>query len=324
MKRLLGIVLVFAVVISFCGAGLAAEYEIKIAYENHPGEPTDLGVHEWARLTEEISGGKIKVELYPSSQLGAKKDVMEMILMGSNVVTIADAGFLMDYVPDVGIMYAPYLTDTYEEYFALVDSPWFAKKMEEVAGHGFEVVTAKWIYGDRHLLANKPVKNPSDLKGLKIRTPNMEILMKTIEYMGGIPTPMPLSECYPAIAQGVIDGAENPYPVLWGAKLYEKARYLTPTAHVKNVSIWLGSHKFFESLPADISSAFKEAAEKACLFVNENVKKDDAQAIEDFKKAGVTVVDADIEAFKTAVMPIYEELWSKGLYEEVKGQLQPK
>ncbi len=318
------IALCFALVFSlFAGAQqvAAAEYEVKIAYENNPGEPTDVGVQEWARILKEISGGKVEAVLYPSSQLGAKKDVLEMILMGSNVITIADAGFLMDYVPDIGIMYAPYLTDTYDEYFTLVDSPWFKKQMDAVAGHGFEIVTAKWIYGDRHLLANKAVKTPKDLAGLKIRTPNMKILSKTIEYMGGIPTPMPLGEVYPAIAQGVIDGAENPYPGLWGAKLYEKAKFLTPTGHVKNVSMWLGSHKYFASLPPEIAGFIKDAAEKACLFVNENVKKDDVKAIENFRNAGVEIVEPDMEAFRKAVFPIYEELWGKELYEEVKKNM---
>ncbi len=90
MKSALCVALMFTLL--FGVQAFAAQYQIKIAYENNPGEPTDVGVNEWAKILKDISGGKVEALLYPSSQLGAKKDVLEMILMGSNVITIADAG----------------------------------------------------------------------------------------------------------------------------------------------------------------------------------------------------------------------------------------
>lgn len=302
----------------------SGKYVIKIAYGNQPGEPTDLGVREWARLAAEMSEGRVELQPYPASQLGSQQDVSEQVRLGAAIITISDGGYLMDYVKDAGITYAPFLTRGYEEYFQLIDSPWFAQITEHLRERGFEVVTAKWVYGTRHLLATRPVRTPADMKGLKIRTPAAPTLIKTIGYMGGVPTPMPLSEVYPALTQGVIDGAENPLPVLTGAKLHEVAKHLSLTGHLNNVSIWVGSSKAFAELPADIVNIIKTSAEAAALFTYEQVNKDDQRAMAEMQAAGVEIVTPDVEAFRAAASPIYTEMFRPGLYDDVKRQIDSK
>jgi tripartite ATP-independent transporter DctP family solute receptor len=290
---------------------------IKIAYGNQPGEPTDLGVKEWARLAADMSGGRIELQPYPASQLGSQQDVAEQVRLGAAIISISDGGFLMDYVEDVGITYAPFLTRSYEAYFRLMDSPWFASITDRLRDRGFEVVTAKWVYGTRHLLTTKPVKTPADMKGLKIRTPAAPTLIKTITYMGGVPTPMPLSEVYPALTQGVIDGAENPLPVLTGAKLHEAGKYLCLTGHLHNVSIWVGSSKVFADLPPDLVRIIKEAAEVAARYTFDKVNENDEKALAEMRATGVEINAPDVEAFRAAVRPIYTEMFRSGLYDEV-------
>lgn len=107
---------------------LAQEVTVRIAYENNPGEPVDQVVNRWAELVDEASDGKVKLELFPSSQLGAKQDVIEQGMMGVNVITIADAAFLTDYDPDLGILMAPYLTDSAADLFKIYESDWFKQK----------------------------------------------------------------------------------------------------------------------------------------------------------------------------------------------------
>ena len=107
---------------------LAADTTIRVAYENNPGEPADLVMHRWADLVEKASDGKVELELFPSSQLGAKKDVMEQAMLGVNVITIADVGFLTDYDADLGILFGPYLTDNAEQLFKIYESDWFKEK----------------------------------------------------------------------------------------------------------------------------------------------------------------------------------------------------
>lgn len=295
-------------------------YTIKLSHYNSPGEPNDISANKWRDLVEQKSNGRVIFEVYPASQLGSQKDVMEQIRLGSNVISISDAGFLMDYVKDIGILYAPYLTDSYESYFKVIDSDWFRNISKEVATNGFEIVAAKWVYGTRHLLANKPVRNPADFKGLKIRTPNMKLLTDAINAMGGIATPMPLSEVYPALSQGVIDGAENPIAVLYGAKLQEQAKYLSLTKHVFNVSIWIGSATYFNSLPDDVVQVIKDAGEEASLFQYEQSKRSDEEYLAKMRSEGVEVITPDIEAFRAATQKVYDN-FSPSVVQEVKSLL---
>lgn len=314
---------------ALCGCSDATDpspekYTIKIAYGNQPGEPTDLGVREWARLAAERSGGRIELQPYPASQLGSQQDVLEQVRLGGAVISISDGGYMMDYVEAIGITYAPYLTRSYEEYFQLMDSSWFADIAERLRGGGFEVVTSKWVYGTRHLLTTKPVRTPQDMKGLKIRTPAAPTLIKTIGYMGAVATPMPLSEVYPALTQGVIDGAENPLPVLVGAKLHEVAKYLSLTGHLDNVSIWIGSRRYFDSLPPDISRILKESAEAAARYVHDQVNRNEKEAMQTMQAAGVEIITPDKGAFRAAVRPIYADMFGQELYDDVKRHIEAK
>lgn len=293
-------------------------YSIKIAHGNAPDEPNGISANKWAELINEKGKGRIKATVFPASQLGSQKDVMEQILLGGNVISISDAGFLMDYVKDIGILYAPYLTESYDQYFKLIDSSWFTNISKQVQEKGFEIVTAKWVYGTRHILANKPIITPNDAKGMKIRTPNMNLLVKTIEYMGAVPTPMALSEIYTGLSQGVIDGAENPIPVLYGARLYEQSKYLSLTSHVQNVSIWIGSTKYFKTLPQDIQLLLKQTGDEASAFQTEQINKADQIYLEKFKESGVKIIKSDITAFKQAVRPLYPELFSESLISTIE------
>lgn len=331
LKRGSAILLVLCLCISMvlvgCGKSKSASggkekdvYTIKIGYENQPGEPIDLAAKEWKRLAEEKSKGKIKIELYPSSQLGSKQDVIEQMKTGANIVHIADASFLMDYVPDIGILSAPYLTDSYEDLFKVTDSEWFKGLEKDLQGKGIHIVTTKWIYGDRHLITTKPVKEPKDLKGLKVRVPSNPLSIKIMEKMGATATPLPLGEVYPSIAQGVIDGMENPLPVIYGSKVYEKAKYLSLSGHTNMIVQWIAGQSYMETLPDDVVKLLKETGDEAGKFMGEKVKESEDTVLKDLKGAGVKVIEPDKAAFKEATKEVYKEMtdWSPGLYDKIQ------
>ena len=102
---------------------------VKIGYENNPGEPIDQACNAWAEYLSELSGGTMEMQCYPSSQLGAKNDIIDQMLAGDNVITLADGAFLADRgAPDMGIQFAPFLFDTYDEAWKLVESDWWEKQ----------------------------------------------------------------------------------------------------------------------------------------------------------------------------------------------------
>lgn len=321
-NKLLGMLVGVALCLG-AGSVLAADFSIKVAYENNPGEPVDQAVKEWARLFAQKTGGKGELKLYPSSTLGSKKDVMEQMKLGSGIITIADGGFFADYVPDFGILMGPYLGKDYTDIFKLAKTPWFAEMDSKLQAKGFHIVTSNWLYGVRHMVTKKPVKTPEDLKGMKIRVPNNRIQIDAMKTMGATPTPMPLAEVYPALTTGVIDGAENPIPVLYAQKHHEAAKYLILSGHLDNVSQWVTSQSYFAKLPADVQKALGESADEAGNFMTKLILSAEKETIEKMKKEGVTVVEVDKKAFRDAAKPTYTHFpeWTPGLYDKVQSYL---
>jgi tripartite ATP-independent transporter DctP family solute receptor len=293
---------------------------IKIAYSNNVGEPNDKAVREWGRLMKERSNGKVEFQYYPSSQLGSQKDVTEQLTIGANVITISDGGFLMDYVPAFGVTYLPYIFDNKEQLYKLVDSDLFKDLSKQLEAKGLYIVHSKWIYGDRHLMASKPVTKPEDMAGLKIRVPNIRLSTEMMNAMGAVATPMPLAESYPALMQGVINGMENPIPVLFGAKTYEGAKYLMLTRHQVNLSSWIAGKKFIDKLPPEIVQMLKETGEEAGKFLEKENEKADKESMEKMKAAGVQVVEVDRAAFKAA-MKDFPSKFSKEFPPEVMNKV---
>lgn len=300
-----------------------AETTVRIAYENNPGEPADLVMNRWKELVTEASDGEVVLELYPSSQLGAKKDVIEQGMLGVNVITIADVGFLTDYDPDLGILFGPYLTDDAESLFKIYESDWFKEKEAKLQEQGIHIVIKNYLYGTRQLLATKKVETPDDLKGMKIRTPNNIMQIRAIEAMGGTPTPMPLGDVYPALTQGVIDGVENPLPVLFGQKLHEQAKELSMISYLQNTSLWLGGQAYFDTLDPEVVEMLHETGYEAGLYSQELAAAEDEKILEAMQEAGVTVTYPDVEPFREKAMAVYDQFpeWSEGLYEEIQSQL---
>lgn len=297
---------------------------IQIGYENHPGEPFDLACNEWKRLIEEKSNGSIKVEIFPSSQLGSKNDLIDQMLAGSSVITLADGAFYADRgVPDFGITFGPYLFDSWDECWKLIESDWWKEQTDKLEEKGLKVLAANWIYGDRHTLTTKPVKNVSDLKGMKIRVPNNTIQIKGFEVLGATPTPMPLGEVYTALQQGTIDGLENPLPVLYNGKFHEVAKYLTLDGHIKNFTTLICGAEFFNTLTPEQQQLLIETGYEAGVYNNKLQEEVTQETLEKLKAEGVEIIEVDSQEFKEASkefydLPTFTSQWSEGLYETVK------
>ncbi len=296
---------------------------IKIAYGNQPGEPVDLAAHEWARLAAEASGGRLVLQLFPSSQLGSQKDVTEQALMGGNVLQITDPAFLMDFIPDMGILAGPFLCNSYEELLYLTETSWWRELEKELRGRGLRVVADNWLYGTRQTLAKKPARTPEDFRGMKIRCPNVDLMIKIIQGMGAVPAPMALADLYPALAQGVVDGAENPLPVLYGARLHEQARYCSLTGHILMASQFVGGELYLASLPREVQELLTRTGREAGLVMNDLIVTAEAESADKLKAEGVTFTTVDTEAFRRKARGVYDcfPAWSPGLYDRVQALL---
>lgn len=298
-------------------------YRINIAHGNQPSEPVGIIAEKWKEIAAEKSDGKVQIEVYPSSQLGSEKEVVEQALMGNNVVIFTGYDFLMDYVPDAGIITAPYLTDDFDSLLALTDSEWFEKLEKKLNDKKIDIVNTTTVYGARHLMTVKPVESAEDLKGMKIRVPNNQMYIKTFEAMGASPTPLPLSDVYPGLQQGLIDGAENPLPTLAGSKTQEVAKNLALTEHTKIISPWIAGSDFMNTLPDDVVALLKESGDEAAAYGREVLESENEKVLEEFIDQGVEIREIDIEEFREKTKSVYTSFpdWSDGLYEEVQKAL---
>ena len=337
MKKVLMLIMSCVAAISFIGCSAAnpqsdpnsdvgkRSVRIMIGYENNPGEPIDLACQEWKRLVEEKSNGSMRVDLYPSSQLGSKDNIIDQAVNGDCVITLANGPFFQDRgIQDFGVLFAPYLFEGWEDVEKVVNSEWFDKKAAELEENvGLKILTT-WRYGIRHTITRKPVNQVSDLKGKKIRVPNQTILIKVFESLGATPTPMAMSDIYTSLQQETIDGAENPLPVILNGAYQEVAKNLTLDAHTYDMTCWIMGADFYNTLTPEQQQILMECGDEAGAFNSEQIEKADEEALAALIQAGVQVSSLTPEDFQAAGNAFYEDpeikaMWSEGLIEEIKS-----
>ena len=304
-----------------------AEVVLQVAFENSITEPVGEGWTKAQEIIKEKSGGKMAIEVYPDSQLGDKSSLIDSMLLGENVCTLADGAFYADYgVPDFGIVFGPFLFDNWDQCWTLIESDWYKEQCGKLEEKGLKIIASNWIYGERHTLTNVPVNTVEDLKGLKIRVPSNEIQSKGFDVLGATSTGMALGDVYQALQTKTIDGAENPLATLYGSKLHEVATYLILDGHVKNFTTWVVSADWFNSLTEEQQTWLLETASEAGEYNNEVQQAAEADYLQKMKDEGVTVVEPSEEVlagFKEKAQPFYEMDfgWTDGLYDTVRAAM---
>lgn len=298
---------------------------IQIGFENSISEPFGQGLVKWQELVDEKSNGTLKLELFPDSQLGSKAELIDSMMLSEPVVTLADGAFYADYgVPDFGIVFGPFLFDSWEQCWTLTESDWYQEQCTKLEEKGLKILASNWIYGDRHTLTTKPVKTVDDLKGLKIRVPGNQIQSVGFDTLGATSTGMDLGDVYQALQTKTIDGAENPLATLYGRKLHEVAPYLILDGHVKNFTTLVMSNDLYNTLTPEQQEILVSTCEEAGVYNNELQQESEAEYLQMMKDKGVTVVEPSedvMKGFREKAQPFYEQGklfgWSDGLYETV-------
>ncbi len=304
-----------------------AKYTIKLCTEQTADDPITQGNQKWADLVSEKTNGAVKIEVYPNSELGKKADLIEMGMMGQNVCTIADGSYLMDYVPDFGVVMGPFLFTDWDAMYKITGSDWWAEQAKALEDQGLEIISTNWIYGERQLMTKKEIKSLDDLKGLKIRVPNNDISVQMFNLLGAASTPMALSDVYTSLSQGVVDGVENPLTTLYNNKFQEVCKYITMTNHQMTFSNFVVGKKFWDTIPEEYQQAIVEAGEEAAEYNNDLYKEQSQKMVDTFKSEGTTVNELDAqtqEDFKNACLKLYQDYedngtWTKGLYDQIQS-----
>ena len=287
------------------------KYVLKFNHVLGQKEPYHLGFTNWAKAVEEKTKGGLKIEVFHSAQLGVEEDIIEQIRAGANIGQNTDSARMGNYVPGVACLNGPYFAENLAEVAKLTKAPTIKGFLDELANkHGLKILSFSWVQGYRHFFTNKPIRNPEDLKGLRIRTPPAPIWQESIRALGATPVALAFGEMYPALQSKVMDGVELVYNNIPAGRFYEVLKYVTESRHIMLVNYEVISSKWFNALPADYQKILVEECEKAGIETSKLIMdKLEKEVKADLIKRGMIVVDnVDIAAFKKAGEKAYAVL----------------
>ncbi|MCX7788680.1 MAG: TRAP transporter substrate-binding protein [Spirochaetes bacterium] len=292
-------------------AAKPAEKQIvmRLAETHRADYPTTRGDMEFARLVNERTNGRIKIDVYHSSQLGEEKAVIEQVQFGAIDFTRVSISPLAAFAKHFDALQMPYLYRDAEHMWKVLNGPIGEEFLQSIEKANF-VGLCWYDSGARNFYNSKrEIKSPADLKGLKIRVQQSELMMNMVAALGAIPTPMPFGEVYSALQTGVVDGAENNWPSYISTSHFEVAKYYTLDEHTRVPEITIGSKIVMDKLSKEDQAIIKKAAKDSMPYQIAEWKKEEKIAEEKARKAGciITVLPSNAE-FQAAMKPLYDKL----------------
>jgi tripartite ATP-independent transporter DctP family solute receptor len=282
-----------------------AQDEIIFGISAATGSLQEQTAQEFARRANERLGDTAEVKVYADSQLGNDQDLMQKIKLGSVHLTLPSS-ILASIAGEYAIFDMPFLVKD-RAHLAAIQEAIFEETLVPAAEAMGYTPLAIWENGIRHITNSvRPIDQPADLEGLKIRTPRSTWRVKMFETWGANPTPMAFSEVFVGLQTGVIDGQENPLTNIAAAQFQEVQDYLTLTSHVYSPAFPTAGTQAFAQLDPEVQTALRETALEVEQWAREQGAEADDRLLEDLQAKGMQVNTADREAFVAASAPIYE------------------
>ncbi len=327
MRKLLSLALVLAMVLTMAASfGAAAEtktYSLKLSTVLVDTDPIVLGMQKLAEDMAAATNGEVKIEVYPSSQLGDTADVLEQAKSGANVGVIIDTGMLADYVPDMAVYAGPYAFDSVENARKFIETDIFKGWDAELATHGLRDLGCNWYQGARNFWTNSKVETPADLTGLRVRTMGSQVAQESMKAMGATPTSLAWSEAYSGLQSQVIDSVEAQTTAVYGASLYEVTKYCAKSAHFLLYTGLVISESWYQTLPVEYQEALVKCSMEAGDYATQLTLQKEEEFNKEMAEKGIVFVDVDQSLFKDASASVYEKMgWAelKAKIDEVLGQ----
>ena len=280
------------------GDGTGAEYTWRMALNG--SAPGELGYDMatfFKEKVEELTSGRVSIEFYGGNSLGSTTEVLEGMAAGVADITCESVGTLAPFTNLANIDIMPYIYNGYDHFQAVWGGELGQEILDTVGNDsGFKLIGAGYR-GARIVTATKEMKTVEDFAGFKLRAPNLDVYVKTWQWMGAAPTPMAMSEVYTALQQGTVNGQENPMVDSMNYSFDEVCKYWIKTNHVYSCNLFMMDLNYFNGLPEDIQAAVKEAAEYAGQQISEQQADKDAAAEQALKDENCTVIEVDIPSF---------------------------
>lgn len=301
-------------IVSF--AGQAAEpVLIKFSHVVAPDTPKGRAADYFKKLAEERTQGRVKVEVYPNSQLYKDREEMEALQIGAvQMLAPSLAKFGPLGVRSFELFDLPYIFPNKESLYRVMDGDIGMRLFAMLEPKGI-IGLAFWDNGFKQMSANKPMRSVSDFKGLKMRIQSSKVLEAQMKALGANPQVMAFSEVYSALQQGVVDGTENPMSNLYTQKMHEVQKHLTLSDHGYLGYAVIVNKNFWNGLPADLRTILDKAMQDSTVFERKIAQEENDQALAKVRAAGTTQIYTlpfrDRVVWQKALLPVHKEFEDK-------------
>jgi C4-dicarboxylate-binding protein DctP len=273
--------------------------------------PKGRGAEQFKRLAEERTKGRVKVEVYPNSQLYKDKEEIEALQLGAvQMLAPSLSKFGPLGVREYEVFDLPYLFDDSVELHRVLDGAIGQQLFRKLDSKGI-IGLAYWDNGFKQMTANKPLHRPEDFKGLKLRIQSSKVLDSQMRALGANPQVMAFSEVYQGLQTGVVDGTENTPSNIYTQKMHEVQKFLAVSDHGYIGYAVIVNKKFWEGLPPDVRATLEGAMRDATKYANDVAQKENDDALDGIRKSGktqiITLTKEEKTAWKKALVKVHQE-----------------
>lgn len=275
---------------AFAALPTQAQTVLKIGHVLAKGSHYDIGANVFCENLDKNTQGRYKCQVYPASALGGEREQVEAVQIGTQDLVITSTGPVGNFVPEMKIVDIPFLFRDYDHARKVLDGKIGQDMLAKFPNHG--LVALAWSEnGFRHMTNNKrAIVSAADASGLKMRTMENKVHMEGYRSFGIQPTPMAFPEVFGALQQGVVDGQENPIPVILASKFSQVQKHLSLTGHVYSPALIITSPRVMSKLSDADKKAFQDAANKSVAATRKKVNDDEATGIAQLEREGMQVV----------------------------------
>jgi tripartite ATP-independent transporter DctP family solute receptor len=295
-----------AILTGVAAAPALAQTTMRISVSPPKNSHYGVAIDTFAQEVEKRTSGRYKIQTFYSNSLGAEREAVEAVQLGTQELTFTSTGPVPNFVPETKILDVPFLFRDYAHARNVLDGKVGQDMLAFFDAKGMKAL-AWGENGFRHMTNSKrAVNGPEDLKGLKMRTMENPVHVQAYKGFGIIPTPMAFSEVFTSLQQGTVDGQENPLSIIASSKFDQVQKYMTLTGHVYSPAIFLMNKGAFDKLTAADKKAFLDAAKEAVIVNRARVDADEKSAVAELRSKGMLVVDkVDKSKYQATLAPVY-------------------
>lgn len=315
---------ILVVIALFVGtASLVNAEELKMAYIMPPVGAIQAAIENFAELVEEKTGGELTVKLFPNGVLGNDTELLEGLSFGSLDIQIGGFAPYLEIAPEYGALEAPFNYRDYEHMLTVLNGEIGQEFKDALLEKKNLKVFSFFPRGPRYLTGNKPIHNLAELKGMKLRVPPLPVYLEPWKILGANTTPVPYSELYMALKQGVVEGQENPLATIDALKMSSVQKYVMETRHMMNAFTMCMDNDRFETLTEAQQQAIEEAASEAAEYELTLMLESEETLKEKLQSEGMEFIPIDdMNAFREPVVQqlpeIFKDAWAPDLWDRIQ------